>query len=366
MSSTVLIAGGGTGGHLMPALAIAEALRRSRPDLEPVLVGGTRGVEGKILPTRPFRYSLLPVEPIYRRQWWKNLRWPFVGWKLLRQIGRLLDQESPALVIGTGGYASAPVVWLAARRGIPTAIQEQNAFPGLTTRRLARRVRHIYLGMPEAQERLKPGKKTWTFDTGNPILPPNPERRAEAYTRFGIAPGRPVLLITGGSQGSLAINRAVADWIQQGGGRELTILWAAGRTTYSEFAGLHQPPAVQVFEFIDPMADAMAVADLAVARAGAITLAELCAWGVPSILIPLPTAAADHQTFNARALDACGAAVHLPQAVLTPASLGRTIDDLLKDTTRLTRLAECARNRGRPDAAREIVEHAVSLLENKG
>ena len=362
MSRTVLIAGGGTGGHLMPALAIAEAMREAGSDLEPVLVGGTRGVEGKILPTRSFRYHQLPAEPLYRRQWWKNLRWPFIAVKLMRRAGAILDAEQPAAVIGTGGYASAPIVWLAARRGIPTAIQEQNAFPGIATRRLARKVRHIYLGIPEALGKLKPGPDTRVFETGNPILPPDPAHRSAGLTRFAIPPGRTVVLVTGGSQGALAINRVIAEWLRLGGGQNLTVLWAAGKTSYQEFAPLHQPPGVQVFEFLDPMADAMAVADLAVARAGAITLAELCAWGVPSILIPLPTAAADHQASNAQALAAGGAAFHLPQSELSAATLGKSVAELVTNQAARRAMGEAARQRGRPNAAAEIVSHIASLV----
>jgi UDP-N-acetylglucosamine--N-acetylmuramyl-(pentapeptide) pyrophosphoryl-undecaprenol N-acetylglucosamine transferase len=346
----------------MPALAIAAALRDARPDLEPVMVGGTRGVEGKILPTRPFRYYQLPAEPIYRRQWWKNLRWPFIGLSLLRKAGKVLDDEKPAAVIGTGGYVSAPVVWLAARRGIPTAIQEQNAFPGFATRRLARMVRQVYLGIPEAFGKLEPGPNTRIFETGNPILPPDPACRAAGMTRFAIVAGRPVLLVTGGSQGALALNRVVAEWLRQGGGRNLTVLWAAGRTSYQEFVTLHQPPDVQVFDFLDPMGDAMAVADLAVARAGAITLAELCAWGVPSILIPLPSAAADHQTSNAQALADAGAAIHLPQSGLSSATLRKAVADLMSNAAVREAMSAAARKRGRPNAAAEIVSHIASLV----
>ncbi len=280
--STILIAGGGTGGHLMPALAIASALRESGSSLEPVLIGATRGVESRILPTRDFRFHLLPTEPIYRRAWWKNLRWPFVAGRLLREVAQVFERERPAAVIGTGGYASGPVVWWAARQGIPTAIQEQNAYPGLATRWLSRRVRHVYLGLPEAARLLRFGTATKVFDTGNPITPPKPERRGAARAKFALDDRRPVVLVTGGSQGALAINRAVAGWLDEGGAGAATLIWVTGRSSHEEFARYHQPPAVHVIDFLDPMADGYAVADLVVSRAGMITVAELCAWGSPA------------------------------------------------------------------------------------
>jgi UDP-N-acetylglucosamine--N-acetylmuramyl-(pentapeptide) pyrophosphoryl-undecaprenol N-acetylglucosamine transferase len=357
---TVVIAGGGTGGHLMPALAIAEAIRRRHPDWRVLLVGASRGVEAALLPSRSFPYELLPAEPIYRRQWWKNLRWPMVGLRLVRAVDRLLDRERPALVVGTGGYASGPVVWRAAGRGIPTAVQEQNAYPGLSTRLLVRRVREVWLGVPEARRYLRPGSHTEVMDTGNPITPPDPSRRDGALARFGLDPGKPVLLVTGGSQGSRAINRAVAEWIDGGTGKTggtgsgLQVVWAAGKATYPEFRRYHDPPRVQVFDFLDPMADAYAVASLAISRAGMMTIAELCAWGIPSVLIPLPTAAADHQTPNAAVMAEAGAAVHLPQSGLSPAGLAPILSGLLDSPARLEEMARSARARARPDAVERI------------
>jgi UDP-N-acetylglucosamine--N-acetylmuramyl-(pentapeptide) pyrophosphoryl-undecaprenol N-acetylglucosamine transferase len=356
-----MIAGGGTGGHLMPALAIAQSVRELAPDVEPVLVGAERGVEAKLLPTRDFRFHLLPTEPIYRRQWWKNYRWPLLLLPLLARIGRLLDEERPAAVLGTGGYASGPVVYLAGRRGIPTAIQEQNAFPGLASRWLSRRVRHAYLGLPELRSMLRFGARTEAFDTGNPVVPPTPQRRAGALARFGIDTVKPVVLITGGSQGALAINRAVAAWIASGGAEGKTVLWVTGRGTHAEFAAAHRPPDLHVIDFLDPMADAYAVADLVVSRAGMITVAELCAWGLASILIPLPTAAADHQTHNARVLGQAGAAEVLLQRDLSEASLGERIAQLLVDHPRRRRLAEAALARGRPDASSDIASKLLTL-----
>jgi UDP-N-acetylglucosamine--N-acetylmuramyl-(pentapeptide) pyrophosphoryl-undecaprenol N-acetylglucosamine transferase len=364
--TTILIAGGGTGGHLMPALATAEAILAQRPGTRVVMVGATRGVEAHLLPQRGYPFALLPAEPIYRRAWWRNIGLPVAMVRTLRAAGKLLDRERPDAVLGTGGYAAGPMVWLAAPRGIPTALQEQNAWPGITSRRLARVVREVYLGVPEARQLLRPGRGATVVDTGNPIAPPErgPQARQRGLARFGLDARRPVVLITGGSQGSLAINREVADWIESGGAAGVQVLWSAGKTTIDQFAMYHQHPSVQVFSFIDPMADAWAIADLAVCRGGMMTISELCAWGVPSILIPLPTAAADHQTPNARVMAAGGAASHIPQSDLSPGRLGQEIGTLLSDEVFRKKLAECALARGKPDAAAQIAARILALSDS--
>jgi UDP-N-acetylglucosamine--N-acetylmuramyl-(pentapeptide) pyrophosphoryl-undecaprenol N-acetylglucosamine transferase len=359
--SVVFIAGGGTGGHLMPALAIADALVEHAPSYEPVLVGAVRGVEARILPTREYRFHLLPSEPIYRRTWWKNAKWPFVAGRLLREISRLFETERPVAVLGTGGYASGPVVWWAARHGVPTAIQEQNAFPGLASRWLSRRVRHVYLGLPEARRLLRFGRTTEVFDTGNPIVPPAPDRKEAAQARFGLNGSRPVVLVTGGSQGALALNQTVAAWLDDGGPGEANLIWVTGRGSYSQFQR-YQSPNVKVVDFLDPMADAYSVADLVVSRAGMITVAELCAWGLPNVLVPLPTAAADHQTHNARVLAEAGASLMLPQSELSPQRLRELVTGLLNDPAARQQMAQRARARGRPNSAREIVSKLLTLI----
>jgi UDP-N-acetylglucosamine--N-acetylmuramyl-(pentapeptide) pyrophosphoryl-undecaprenol N-acetylglucosamine transferase len=358
----ILIAGGGTGGHLMPALAIADALLEHSAGVEPVLIGAVRGVEARILPSRDYRYHLLPSEPIYRRAWWKNFRWPFVAGRLLGAVNRVFDTEQPAAVLGTGGYASGPVVWWAARHQIPTAIQEQNAYPGLASRWLSRRVRHVYLGLPEARRLLRFGPTTEVFDTGNPIVPPSPERRASSRAKFGLDGTRSVLLVTGGSQGALAINRAVAGWLDAGGPADAELIWVTGRGSFEEFSRYHQPPHVRVMDFLDPMADAYAVADLVVSRAGMITVAELSAWGLPSVLIPLPTAAADHQSHNARVLAEAGASLLVRQSELTSERLREVVTGLLGDAIRRKQMAERALARGRPHSARDIVSKLLTLV----
>ena len=359
--TTILLAGGGTGGHLMPALAIAAEVGKLQPTWRFVFAGAQRGIEAEVLPQRGVPHRLLPLEPLYRRQWWRNARWLTLAPKLIGAVNSLLDDELPAAVIGTGGYVSGPVVWQATRRGIPTGILELDVQPGLATRFLAGRVTEIWTATPEAVAALPSRARGRASVMGAPIVVPDPSRRASALQQFGLDSARPVLVVTGGSQGSLAINRLIADWLKAGKTADVQVIWATGPRTFPEFAPLHDPPRVIVTPFLDPMADAWSVADLCVARAGMMTIAELCAWGIPSVLIPLPSAAADHQSHNARALAESGAAVVCPEAGLSATTLGATLGALLHDTPQRQRMAAAAGARGRPDAAASIARRVVEL-----
>src|SRR5256885_9812265 len=211
----VLVAGGGTGGHLIPALALAQALRQARSDIEPVLVGAERGIEAQVLPRYPFRHHLLPMEPIYRRTWWNNVRALVTAGRAWRAVGRVLDAEQPVVVVGTGGYAAGPVVWRAQQRGLPTVLQEQNAFPGLATRWAARPARQVHLGFPEARERLRVGPRTAVFAPRHPLPVPQPGGRHAALVELWLLPTRPTLLVFRGSQGARAIHYAVAGALER-------------------------------------------------------------------------------------------------------------------------------------------------------
>ncbi|HYK82925.1 MAG TPA: undecaprenyldiphospho-muramoylpentapeptide beta-N-acetylglucosaminyltransferase [Gemmatimonadales bacterium] len=359
----IVVAGGGTGGHLMPALALAQALRDARPEVELLLVGARRGLEAQVLPHHPFAHELLPIEPIYRQRWWKNARWLVIAPRVWRAVGRVLDVVRPALVIGTGGYAAGPVVWRAQRRGLPTVVQEQNALPGLTTRWLARRARQVHLGFPEARAQLRVSAAAAVFALGNPIRPPEPGEPRAARAALGLAPERPTLLVFGGSQGARSVNYAVAGALERDLFGDTNVLWGTGGAQAEVFARYAVPGRVVVRGFFDPMSLPYRAADLVVARAGAMTVAELCAWGKASILIPLASAALDHQSANARALAAAGAAVALPEPDLSAHTLARHVTQLLADPAARATLASRARARGHPNAAREIVSHILTLLD---
>lgn len=345
----------------MPALALARVAKDLGHDV--VLVGAARGIEAQILPQHPFPFHLLPMEPIYRNAWWRNLRWPMIAVRAWRTAGRVLRSERPAIVVGTGGYAAGPVVWRAQRARIPTALQEQNAFPGLTTRWLARRARQVHLGFPEAHLRLSPGPATQVFVFGNPIVPPANLDAAAARTAWGLAAERRTILVFGGSQGARALNETMARVVRDGMLGDVNLLWGTGTNQFNRYASLAIPGRVVVRGFFDPIGSAYAAADLVVARAGAMTVSELCAWGKPNVLVPLPTAAADHQTFNARALANAGASVLLLEREFTPDGFASTVVGLAHDDRRLAALAKSARGRGHPNAARTIVQKVLELSQ---
>ena len=227
----VLFAGGGTGGHLYPGLAIARAMKRASSDVDPFFIGAKRGIERDVLPRTEFPHELLDLHPLYRsRPWenWKTIRGAIGAWKRMSAIAR---ESPPAVVVGTGGYASGIALAYARMHGIPYIVQEQNSFPGLTTRFFARHARQVHLGFPEAAAHLKPGKNTQVFESGNPIEPPPsplPDR-TQARDAWGFPPdtGR-VMLVYGGSQGSKAINDVVAAWVAKGIPSSLFVIWATG------------------------------------------------------------------------------------------------------------------------------------------
>ncbi len=360
----MLFAGGGTGGHLYPGLAIARTLVRLDPNVRPFFVGAERGIEKQVLPGTEFPHLLLDLHPLYRaRPWenWKTLRGAVSAWRAVAALDR---RERPRLVVGTGGYAAGVALAYAVMHRIPIVQQAGDSHPGLTARAFRRWTRETYLAFPEA-ERVLGGDPSQLVDTGAPIEPPPsplPDRRA-ARTKWGFPAeqGR-VLLIYGGSQGSRAMNLIVADWVRAGIPDDLHLIWMTGKASFPEFASL-DGGRVRVREYLSPIADAYAATDLALTRAGAMTTAELFAWGIPAILVPLPTAAADHQTHNARALAAAGAAVHLPQAELTAERLDHEVRSLLADAPAMARLAAGASQRARPDAAENIARRILSLLD---
>lgn len=379
MAHRTIIAGGGTGGHLYPALNLAEALKRLAGDgIEILLVGARRGIEARVLPESGLDHRLLPLEPIYRSRPWRNWRQLVstvrCGWALRD----LFQSYRPRLVVGTGGYAAGPVAAWGIARELPVALQEQNSYPGLTTRWLAPYVGQLHLGYQEAMKHLWPGGQTEVHVHGNPIRwPEEPPRPEMVRAEFGLGPGR-VVLVVGGSQGAAPINQALISAVEAANAGALPalppdaqILWSTGPAHHAEVTGrlgrTSDRVAVRTVPYIARMEWALSIATLAVSRAGALILSELCAWGVPSILVPLPHAAADHQRRNSRALEAAGAATVLEETSLLedPSRLWLGLVRLLNEPWIVESMAEASRARGNPQAADEIAADLWRLLEDR-
>ena len=308
----VMIAGGGTGGHIFPAIAIANAIKEREHDVDILFVGAEGKMEMERVPAAGYRIEGLPIRGFQRRAMLKNLSLP---WRLLMSMmkaRRLVKTFRPQVAVGVGGYASGPLLAAAQRMGVPTLIQEQNSFPGATNRMLARRVDRIcvaYAGM----EQFFPREKILL--TGNPVRQ-DVVRLAGKHPRgmehFELVAGRPIVFVTGGSLGARGINKGIEAALPDLKNAGIQMIWQTGSAYHQQALEAVQRTGYadcKVHEFVVKMDLAYAVADLVVARAGAISISELCLIQAPSILVPLPTAAEDHQTRNARALSDHGAAI---------------------------------------------------------
>ena len=359
----IFVTGGGTGGHLYPALAIARALVKLEPQLDPIFIGAQRGIERDVLPTTEFKHELLDLHPLYRSNPlhnWRTLRGMASAWS---RIGRLARESRPEFVVGTGGYAAGATMMFAARHQIPLFIQEQNSFPGRTVRTFSPFARQIYLGFPEGGALLPGAARPKTVFTGNPIAPPpqplpakGPARRQWNLTEQGT-----VVLVFGGSQGSAALNAVIDAWVARGLPSSVQLIWATGKSHFDKHSA-RESERVRVRPYLAPIADAYAASDMAITRAGAMTTAELAAWQIPPILVPLPTAAADHQTINARALAAVGAARWVRQNELDVDVLDPLVRELIDTPGALASIAAAQLERARPHAADDIARHILTSV----
>lgn len=351
----VVIAGGGTGGHLFPGIALAEELRSRGHAV--TFVGTARGIEAKAVPEAGWPLELIEVEGLKGRGALATLRGLGRVPRAIAQSGAILRRVEPGLVVGVGGYASGPMVLRAAMARIPTAILEQNSVPGMTNRILGRVVRVVCGAFPGAA-RYFPEEKYRLL--GNPVR--EKVRAALARASGGAARG---LLIVGGSQGAHAVNELVVDAlaILKTRGLTMPVVHQTGAADREAIAARYASAGldVDVRAFIDDMAAAYRAARLVIARAGASTLSELTALGLPSFLVPFPHAADDHQTANARDLVEAGAARLFVQAETTSEQLAAAIAEVFPDEAVLEEMSAAARELGRPDAHREIADALLAL-----
>jgi UDP-N-acetylglucosamine--N-acetylmuramyl-(pentapeptide) pyrophosphoryl-undecaprenol N-acetylglucosamine transferase len=362
----IIIAGGGTGGHVFPAIAIALALKKKLFNSRVLFVGAKGRLEMKKVPAAGFHIIGLNIVGIQRRLTWKNLQVPFKLIDSMIRAKNIVKRFKPDLVIGVGGYASGPVLRAAAKQGVPTLIQEQNSYPGLTNRLLAKKADKICVAY-ENMDRYFPKSKLYL--TGNPVRQDvvNLEgKREAALAFFGLKPDKPVLLVTGGSLGALTINESVAANLKLFLYNDIQLIWQTGRNYYQK--ALDQAQGMEklglcVKEFIDRMDYAYAAADLVVSRSGAIAVSEICAVQKPAILIPSPNVAEDHQTKNAMALVNQHAAILIRDAEAV-GQLGPTVLNLIRDEDKKHRLVERLAGLSYRDAADVIAGVALTLIKN--
>lgn len=360
-SLRVVIAGGGTGGHLYPGLAVARELVRQRPDTLVTFVGTARGLEARVVPREGFEVDFIRSAGLKGKRMRDRLRGLLLVPVSLVDAWRVLSRRAPHLVIGVGGYSSGPVVLVAAFRGIPTMVMEQNAVPGATNRWLAWVVRAAAV----SYEASLPYFRGKGFVSGNPV---RPEFVAEAGRVEEVRSDDAVrVLILGGSQGAHAINVAMVEAAAElaAAGRRLALWHQTGERDleFVRAAYAHAGLPARVDAFIEAAADAMRWADVIVCRAGATTLAELAAVGRAAVLVPLATAADNHQRRNADVLVRAGAAERIDESELSGPCLAARLLDLAGDPARRAAMAAAVRRFARPDAARRVVARALELVD---
>ena len=364
----VILSGGGTGGHIYPAVAVAEALQRRCGDgVELLFVGAEGKMEMEKIPALGYRIVGLPTAGLQRRFALSNLALPF---KVLKSVGRArrtIREFGADVVVGFGGYASGPVLWAAQRSGIPTLIQEQNSYAGLTNKILARGARRICVAY-DGMERFFPAERI--VHTGNPLrgrfAVPTEADRLEGAAAFGLDAARPTVLVVGGSLGCRTLNETMKAWLARQEFRPpFQVIWQTGKYYEREMqAFLAAHPVANIWQgaFIDRMDYAYAAADLVLSRSGAGTVSELCLVAKPVLFVPSPNVAEDHQTKNAKALEAKGAAVVVPDAEARTAAMRRAME-LLSDKEALRTMSENLEKLARPDAAERIVDEIEKVMK---
>lgn len=361
-----IITGGGTGGHVFPAIAIGLALRRRVPGCDILFVGAKGRMEMEKVPGAGFHIIGLDIAGLSRRLTWKNLLLP---WKIIKSIvgaKKIIKRFRPDVVIGVGGYASAPVVWAAAGQKIPVLIQEQNSFPGITNRYLGKKASKICVSYDGMEKYFNKEKLCLA---GNPVredITKTENKRTEALAHFGLDDNKPVLLITGGSLGARSINEAVSKHLAMFLKNNIQLIWQTGSGFYQQAAeqtAQIEKDKLYINAFIDRMDYAFAAADLVVSRAGAIAVSEITAAQKPAILIPSPNVAEDHQTKNAMALVNNHAAILIKDRE-AESQLGKTVTNLIFDEDSKHRLRERLAGLTFHDPAGAIAGEALSLTDS--
>ena len=361
----IIISGGGTGGHIYPAIAIANEIKAQNPDTQFLFVGAQGKMEMEKVPAAGYSIEGLWISGIQRKLTVDNLAFPFKLISSLRKARSIIKNFQPDLAIGVGGYASGPLLYEAARMHIPCLIQEQNSYAGLTNKWLAKKVDKICVAY-EHMERFFPADKI--VITGNPVRSDILElegKKAEAYKFFGLNPDKKTIFAFGGSQGARSINESISKDLDKIVAEDVQIIWQTGKNTFQanpDNEPLKTSPLVKQLEFVYKMDLAYSLADIVISRAGAIAVSEICIAAKPTIFVPLPTAAEDHQTKNALALTEKYAAELIKDSDaeqhLIPSAL-----KLIQNPERCKTLSQNIQAFAKPDATHNIVEEVFKLVK---
>ena len=352
----ILVTGGGTGGHIYPALAFIRYVQKIQPDSEFLYVGTHRGLENKIVPETGISFKTIKIQGFKRKLSLDNIKTVQLFVESIKRSKEILREFKPDVVIGTGGYVSGSVVYAAARMKIPTIVHEQNSVPGITNKFLSRFANRVGISFPDAAQYFPENK---TVLVGNPRAQEVvTSGKSEVLEQYGLLPDIPTVLIFGGSQGALKINQAVIQALPKFSQKEYQVLYASGDRYYNEIAEKFDIEKINhnlsLQPYIKNMTDVMANVDLLIGRAGATSIAELTALGLPAILIPSPYVTNDHQTKNAQSLVNAGAVKMITDADLNGEKLVEAVDEIMGDPEKKAMMAKASRQEGIPDAAERL------------
>ena len=361
----IIVSGGGTGGHIYPALTLIDAIKNKRPDAEFLYVGTEKGLEADIVPKAGINFTALKLEGgLERRFTLENISRAANAIWSIKRAADIVKSFKPSAVVGTGGYVCGPILLAASLMKVPTLIQEQNAVAGVTNKILSKFVKKIAVGTRDALKNFPADK---TVYTGNPIRKEVlAAKKEDGLREFNFTDDKPIILISGGSRGARSINNAMINVLKSAAQKNSAqFLHVTGKGEFNsvvEKLSDLDAPNIRIVPYLYNMPTAMAMADLAIFRAGATGLAELTARGIPSILIPYPYAAENHQEFNARSLVEAGAARMILNKDLTAEILSATIDELLASPEKLKSMAKASLSLGKPNAADEIADLILKLI----
>ena len=366
-ASRIIISGGGTGGHIYPAIAIANAIKEKQPNAEILFVGANGKMEMEKVPKAGYEIVGLDIAGLQRKLTLKNLSFPFKLIKSLKKAKQIVKDFNPDIAIAVGGYASGPLLRQAGNTGVPTLLQEQNSYPGIKNKLLAKKALKICVAY-DKMERFFDAKKI--VFTGNPVrkeILNIKGKRDRALSHFKLDSDKKTLLVIGGSLGARTINNSIKNAAKQLEENNIQVLWQTGKYYFEDmksFVEENKMTNIKVHDFIYEMDLAYASADLVVSRAGALSISELCLVGKPTILVPSPNVSEDHQTKNAMALVNHKAA-KLVKDVDAPEVLGNEVVELINDNDKLTKLSVNIIGFGRPNAAETIANEVIKLIINK-